>query len=124
MGSLDAYERGIRDLCDRFPLSWGIISMVDSLCHTEQWNRLFDEYEEMKSPPWDPARPWDTIIYNSSYGISGALAHWWNTRVEHPAGLQPAAARAFLAKTEGLPAAAAASSAHDYGKIKDKGKGK
>ena len=98
--------------------------MADTLCHTEKWIRFFDDYEEMRSPPWDAAKPWDSIIYNSSYGINGTLTHWWNTRVEHPAGLHPTAARAFLAKTEGLPAVAAASVAHDYGKIKEKGAGR
>ena len=85
---------------------------------------MFGDYEEETPLHWDPAKPWDTIIYDSAYGITqGYLGQWWTTRVEHPGGLQPAAARAFLAKAEGMPSSASSSS-HETGWKKEKCKGK
>ena len=120
--ALDAYERGIKGMVEMWPHAWGIISVADSLCRTEKWQRLFDEYEETKPSHWDPVCPWDAIIFDSAFGtVQGPLAHWWKTRVEHPANLPESQAAGYLAATEGInltmvpPSSARGKGAHGKG---------
>ena len=124
VSALDAYEHGIKGLCDMFPHAWGIISVADDLCRSERWSRILDEYLELqeigKAPEgFDEEFPWDVIIYDSAWGIGGQ-AHWWKQRVEHPANLGYQQGIQFLSATEGIPLNAMAGSKGAGRKGKDR----
>ena len=98
--ALDSYEKVAVSLTRVLPSAWGIISVVDALCRTEQWDALFDVYSEVRPHHFDRKLPWDTIIYDSAFGVpQGPLTQWRKERVDHPAGLSIKEARSFLALT-------------------------
>ena len=88
VSTLDAYERGIKSLSDMYPHAWGYIVIADELCRTEQWDKLYDLFEEEHPSHFKEDQPWDTVIFHSVWGtITGPLSHWLRQRLEHPTGL-------------------------------------
>ena len=104
VGTLDAYEKGVVGLAAMYPTCWGIISVADDLCRQEKWELIKDEFDMEQPRGYDPQWPWDHVILESAWGNpKSVLAHWWRTRVEHPASLPQDKAHNFLAKAEGVP---------------------
>ena len=74
-GPLDAYEKNMEILSQRFPGRSAILAKVDGCMRFEEWQRYRDEIEEMVLrgfPPkcWDRDRPWAAVI-------------WWAARDRH-----------------------------------------
>ena len=86
-GPMDEYEEGIRMMAFTFPDHWGTIAVADDLMRSEPWEKLRQRIEKMLSrglytEPWDPDRPWESVIRESANGTSRMADSWWFEHVK------------------------------------------
>ena len=57
---------------------------MDAIVRTERWAAIREDAEETRPTGYDPAMPWDYVIYYSAYGVPGANTEWWKEHFEVP----------------------------------------
>ena len=105
--SCKKYAKGIKNLGILLPDSWAHIMQQEALMRCEQWELVHEECVESPPPGFNPSRPWDWIILQTSFGLEGGIRmQWWNSRVAIPCqrSSSSSSAGATVAKMEGYQA--------------------
>ena len=103
LGALNFYASGIKELNTLYPDKWPIIYQADVVMRSEQWAIFMERYRESPPADFEPERPWNTVIRNSSFaGESSPSGHWWFVHVVAPCSRAsvPAAERTAAALEE------------------------
>ena len=82
-----------------------MIWLADEKTRYERWDTLLEQIEdateeERTAKKFVAARPWDTVIRESSYGAQNSSMHWWKLNVEAPA-MKGMDAKRTMVKLEG-----------------------